>query len=179
MLSTNRTKDVIWKQIHLNFYTQYSYNKWHKTQEVCPLCQKVPENIYHLIINCIFVNKLWEEIEPLLKQLHPIAITEEEKAFGIVQKKETTGIILRNWLTFLLRECITQEERTAYHTKKNSNVENTKKKFNQTLSLEIHIKSIRYRNENNLEFWEKLITHGEVICKKDEDGEYEIRQVFN
>ena len=30
MFSTNRTKDVIWKQIHLNFYTQYSYNKWHK-----------------------------------------------------------------------------------------------------------------------------------------------------
>ena len=178
-LSTNRTKTVIWQQIHLNFYTQYSYNKWHKKQEVCPLCQKVPKEIYHIIINCSFANKLWVEIEPLLKQFHPIAISQEEKAFGIVQKKQTTGILLRNWLTFMLRECIAQEERTAYHALKKPNLEDTKKRFNQALGLEIHIKTIRYRNENNLAFLEKIITHAEVLCKKREDGEYEIRQVFN
>ena len=26
---TSVTKTAIWEQIHLNFYTQYSYNKWH------------------------------------------------------------------------------------------------------------------------------------------------------
>ena len=148
-------------------------------QEACPLCQKVPKDIYHIIMNCSFVNKLWEEIEPLLKQLHPIAITDEEKAFGIVQKNQTTGILLRNWLTFLLRECITQEERAAYHTLKKPNLENTKKKINQALGFEIHLKIIRYRNENNLAFFEKIIAHGEVVCRKGEDGEYEIKQVFS
>ena len=39
-LSTNECKNLIWQQIHLNFYTQYSYNKWHKTLEICPLCKK-------------------------------------------------------------------------------------------------------------------------------------------
>ena len=29
-LNTNKTTSVIWQQLHLNFYTQYSYNKWHK-----------------------------------------------------------------------------------------------------------------------------------------------------
>ena len=179
ILSTNRTKNVIWQQIHLNFYTQYSYNKWHKIQEVCPLCQKVPEDIYHIIIGCSFVNRLWEDIEPLLKRFHPITITEEEKAFGIVQKKQTTGILLRNWLTFLLRECIAQEEREAYHAKKISKVQKIKKKFNQAVDLEIHIKIIQYRSENNLEFLEKIITHADVLCQKGEDGVYEVTKIFN
>ena len=34
-LLTNQTKTAIWEQLHLNFYTQYSYNKWHGT-----LCAK-------------------------------------------------------------------------------------------------------------------------------------------
>ena len=163
ILSTNRTKTIIWQQIHLNFYTQYSYNKWHKKQDMCPLCQKTPENIYHIVLHCEFTNKLWEEIEPLLKQLHPTTVTEEEKAFGIVQKNQTTGILLRNWLTFLLREYITQEERAAYHAIKKTKLENSKTKFNHAVRFEMHLKIIRYRNENNLAFLEKIITHAEVL----------------
>ena len=74
----------------------------------------------------------------------------------------------------MLRECITQEERVAYASQ--PNLEKTKKTFNQTLGLEIQVKIIRYKNENNLEFLEKLITHAEVICKKREDEEYQITQ---
>ena len=29
-LTNNCTKTTIWEQIHLNFYTQYNYNKWHR-----------------------------------------------------------------------------------------------------------------------------------------------------
>ena len=122
---TNKTKCIIWQQLHLNFYTQYSYNKWHNKQDKCPLCQKIPENIYHIILHCEYVNKLWEEVEPILRQLHPVPVSDEEKVFGIVQKKTTTGIILRNWLTYLLRECITREEREAYYSP-SPNVQKTK-----------------------------------------------------
>ena len=177
-LSTNKTKNTIWQQIHLNFYTQYSYNKWHKKQELCPLCQKKLENIYHIILHCDFTNKLWEDIEPILRELHTAPISEEEKAFGIVLKNPTTGIILRNWLTYLLREGIMQEEREAYHTKNMPNLDKTKKRFNQTEGFEIQIKAFRYKNENNLEFFDKIITHAEVLCKKTEDGTYQVRQVF-
>ena len=178
ILSTNQTKSTIWQQIHLNFYTQYSYNKWHKKMELCPLCHKMPTNIYHLILVCDFTKKLWEDIEPVLNELHPVIVSEEEKAFGIVQKKITTGILLRNWLTYLLRNCIMQEEREAYHATKKTDLEKTKRNFNQAMGFEIYKKSIRYKNENNSAFFDKMITHEGVLCKKGEDGVYQVREVF-
>ena len=177
-LSTNKTKTTIWQQIHLNFYTQYSYNKWHKKQELCPLCQNIPENIYHIILHCKFTNKLWEDIEPILRELHSAPVSEEKKAFGIVQKKPTTGILLRNWLTYLLRDCIMQEEREAHYAPNISKLKKTKSKLNEIIGFEVQIKAIRYKNENNLAFFDKIITHAEVLCKKTEDGEYQIRHVF-
>ena len=175
---TNKTKNIIWQQLHLNFYTQYSYNKWHKKQDNCPLCQKIPESIYHIILHCEFANKLWEELEPILRQLHPVPISDEEKAFGIVQKNQKTSIILRNWLTYLLRECISREEREAYYSP-NPNLQKTKLKLNEAMRSEIHIKAILYKNENNLLAFEKVLTYEEILCKKGEDGEYQIMEVFS
>ena len=86
-LSTNETIDVIWRQVHLNFYTQYSYNKWHNTSGVCPLCHQVPQSIFHIILYCHTVVRIWNDIEPLLIRLHNVRVSNEEKAFGIVQKK--------------------------------------------------------------------------------------------
>ena len=42
-------------------------------------------------------------------------VTNEEKAFGIVKIKLTIGIILRNWLTYKLREEVMLFERRTYH----------------------------------------------------------------
>ncbi len=55
----NSTKTAIWEQIHLNFYTQYSYNKWHQKNEVCPLCNMIPQSIYHLILHCYYANNAY------------------------------------------------------------------------------------------------------------------------
>ena len=129
-------------------------------------------------MHCEFTNKLWEDIAPILSELHSAPVSEEEKAFGIVQKRTTTGILLRNWLTYLLRECIMQEEREAHYAPNKPNLEKTKQKFNKSMGLEIQIKAIRYKNENNLASFDKIITHAEVLCKKAEDGEYQIRHVF-
>ena len=104
-------------------------------------------------------------------------VSEEEKAFGISQKKASTGILLRNWVTYLLRECISQEEREAHHSLK-PNIEKTKRKFNQALEFEIYQKVIRYKNENNLDFLDKMITHAEVLCIKQSDGEYQEKKLF-
>ena len=48
---TDETKSTIWEQIHLNFYTTYNYNKWHNTLQPCPLCNKIPEDIFHVILD--------------------------------------------------------------------------------------------------------------------------------
>ena len=70
-----------------------------------------------------------------------------------------------------------QEEKEAYHSSKPS-LERIKKKFNQTMEFEIHLKVIRYENENNIAFFDKVITHEEVLCKKLENEEYQITEVF-
>ena len=112
-----------------------------------------------------------------MKELHPVPVSDEEKAFGIVQKKQTTGILLRNWLTYLLRQIISHAERDAHYAQINE--EKIRKKFNEYMGSEILIKAFRYKNENNIGLFDKIITHESVLCEKQEDGEYQIREVFS
>ena len=178
-LSSNETKTSVWKQLHLNFYTQYKYNQWHKTQDICPLCHKIPEDIYHIILNCEFTNKLWDELEPILNELHEEPISIEEKALGIVKKNPTTGILLRNWLTYFLRGRIMREERKAFHLQNRPNIENFKKSFNQKFHTEIQLKYLRYQNENRLQVFEKFLTYKEILGTKTDGEDYMITQIFN
>ena len=112
-LSTNEDISFIWEQIHLNFYTQYSYNKWHRKQQTFPLCGEIPKNIYHIILYCDVVVKLWRDLDSLLLKLCSVPISDSEKAFGIVTEKPTSGILIRNWLTYKMRKAIEQVEREA------------------------------------------------------------------
>ena len=73
-LSLNETIDVIWRQIHLNFYTQYSSNKWHKTSGVCSLCHQVPQTIFHIILYYSTATRVWNDIEPVLMRLHNVRV---------------------------------------------------------------------------------------------------------
>ena len=97
---------------------------------------------------------------------------------GIFQNKQTTGILLRNWLTYLLRENISEKERLCYHTSKKPDLEKAKQKLNVVVITEIEIKIIQHKNENSLAFFDKIMTHAEILCKKSENEEYEIRTVF-
>ena len=178
-LASNETKTAIWQQLHLNFYTQYSYNKWHKTQGLCPLCQKFPQDIYHIILDCDFIKKVWEEIQPLLMELHSDPVTEEEMSLGIIKKKPTIGILLRNWITYFLRERIMREERKAYHSSGGPNFEAFKRKVNQKFHTEIQLKYLRYQNENNLQIFDKFITYENVLGTKTEENEYRITHIFS
>ena len=178
MLSTNKTKTVIWQQIHLNFYTQYSYNKWHRKQEECPLCHLIPKDIFHIILDCPFTNMIWNRIKPKLLTLHPHPVSKEEMAFGIPRKKQTTGTLLRNWITFMLRESIMYEERLAYHGSTKPKLITFMTKFDAYFEFEVRMKTLRYTNENRITFFENIITHNEALCRKKENGEYEIRSLF-
>ena len=177
-LITNEIRTAIWEQLHLNFYTQFSYNIWHGKQDVCPLCRKYPDNIYHIILHCDFTEKLWKDIEPVLKKLYPARVTEEEKALGIVQKKATTGILVRNYITYSMRAHIMKMEQEAYHTPNKVNVAQAKVKFNQSMALQVKRKLYQYKYENKLEFFDKIVTHANVLCQKVADDEYRMKQVF-
>ena len=144
-LSTEDTKTKIWEQIHLNDYTTYSYNKWHKAQQECPFCNQIPENKYHITIECPILVNLWAELQQHLLKIHLIPITNEEIVFGI--PGETPNIILRNWMTFLFRQCISEQENKAYHNKKgHNNTRDIKIAYNEKLKKEIWHKYIIYTN---------------------------------
>ena len=86
-LLSNRIKTTIWQQLHLNFYTQFSYNKWHHTQDPCPLCKEVPQTIYHTLLECEAAMMAWNELEITLYRVHEVPVSDKEKYLGIVDKK--------------------------------------------------------------------------------------------
>ena len=114
-LSSNDTKTATWAQVHLNDYTTANFNRWFNDVETCPLCKATCHDKFHLILNCQTVLDLWSEAEPFLRRIHPAGLSREEMAFGIIG--DSPPIILRNFLTFLLRECIRDFEYKAYHNK--------------------------------------------------------------
>jgi len=165
-LSLNDIKSVIWQQIHLNFYTQYTYNKWHKNKENCPLCNTLPHDIYHIILNCDMVN-----------ELHPNAVSDEEKVFGLITKNKSPGILLRNWLTYLLRFCITQLEREAHYS--SYDIRNKMKiKMMHEIEERVQLKYFQYAKENNLVKFQKIFCHANVLCTTNEEEEYTINVIF-
>ena len=177
-LSSNSTKTLIWQQLHLNFYTQYSYNKWHNQQLPCSLCRKIPQNIFHIILDCQFSTRMWAHLEPCLRELEPSGVSKEEMAFGILRKKPGIGVLMRNWVSYLLREFISEQERTAYHSGKAPKLGQAKHMFSTRVKLEINKKLWRYQNDGDIGTFEKFFTHKKVLCKPDGNTGYETLNIF-
>ena len=134
-LSRDHTKAVVWEQLHLNYYTTYTYNKWHQSQQSCPLCHTPPLSVFHLILTCPVTLHLWRQLSPLLTSLHPDPVTPEEMAFGLLGA--TPPHLLRNWLTFHLRECIQEQERRAYHAPNSPHVVLIQAAVNRAVTQEL------------------------------------------
>jgi hypothetical protein len=175
-LSTNETIDVIWRQLHLNFYTQYSYNKWHKTNEVCPLCHQFPQSIFHIILYCHTVVRVWNDIEPLLRKLHNVRVSNEEKAFGIVQKKPSNGVLARNWVTYLMRQVISDVERLAHYA--TITIPEIKDRIEEKFRSEVRLGFFRSDQGNHLFSFEEVITHNSVLSRRPRGGDLSISRLF-
>ena len=113
--------------------------------------------------------------KPLLNSLHEKSITDEEKALGIVNMKGSVGIMLRNWVTFKLREQLMLFERKLSKSSRGASLDNFKAKFNQSMALEIKQHLFRYQEEGNLPTFDKVIAHKGALCWKNTDEIYEIR----
>ena len=180
-LATHQTKTTIWQQLHLNFYTTYKYNTWHQKKGVgkCPLCHEIPTDVYHIILHCPYTVNLWNEIEPILKEINPTPVNDEEKSFGLTTRITSDDIILRNWLTYTLRDCIREEEaRAFYEPNAKPDLKAFQRRYNSRIKQEIYIKEIQFKQENKEDIFEKVITHKKVLCFKLPDGQYDIRNVF-
>ena len=186
-LNTYKTTSLIWQQIHLNFYTQYSYNKWHQVRNPCPLCGQIPQNIFHIILDCNIVNKIWTELEPLLIKLHPTPVSDTEKAFGIVIKKPVNqhynrpskdfAIHVRNWLTYLMRKNVLKVERQSHYSKFNTFVR-IKKQLQHSLIKEIDKKLFMLHNDGKMDVFNQFFAHQNILCIKTGEITYKINKLF-
>ena len=186
-LNTHKTTSLIWQQIHLNFYTQYSYNKWHHVSNPCPLCGEIPLNIYHIILHGKTVTQVWTDIEPLLIRLNSTQVSITEKAFGLVLKKPKNqhynrpskhfGIHVRNWLTHLMRKTIAKIERKAY----SSNFDTTsriKRELQHSLIKELDKKLFILHNDEKMEIFDQFFAYKNVLCRKTGHATYKINKIF-
>ncbi len=175
-ISLEDTKTIVWDQVHLNEYTTYSYNKWHNAQQICPFCEKVPDTKFHITIECPIVQLLWSEVEVHLQNIYQAPVTAMEMVFGL--SGTTPDIILRNWLTFLLRSCIVTQENIAFHNKKyQGNAIDIKLNFNNRLKAEIWEKYNIFDNLGRLDYFTKTFGHNEYLIKKVKES-WQVLTVF-
>ena len=176
-VTTERVKTTIWEQIHLNDYCTYSYNKWHNVQDPCPLCLSVPISKFHLTLNCEFTKKMWDDLEPRLIQILNSPVTNHEKVFGLLG--HTPSIILRNFLTYLLRQCIVEQEGIAYHNKRGMlNIRDAKARFNSTVKSEVMAKYRIYAHIGRNDFFEKIFAQNEFLLAW-ENNWWQILTLYN
>ena len=179
-LYTHKVKTTIWEQIHLNFYTTYNYNKWHNTVQPCPMCRKIPDNVFHIILECNFVISMWKRIETTLYKIDPLKISPYELAFGIQPKSKSdiNMTILRNFLTFTLRNIIMEEERKAYYKQGRINNQYFITMYNNIISEKIITMNNLFRNIGQSEYFENIITLNSAVARKMPDHSYKINQII-
>ena len=172
---TEKAKSTIWEQIHLNFYTTYNYMIWHNKLLPCPLCNRIPDDIYHILLDCRFVETMWLRVQHVLLQIIPIPLSKEEVVFGLQARtrEEEKAAILRNWVSFNLRHLIMQEERKAWkyekYTAEHGN--NFVQKFNNLMQNELTEKHHSYKHRGLEHKFQSIISVNNVI-QQGQDGEY-------
>ena len=165
------------EQIHLNFPTQYSFNKWFALQERCPLCSQVPQNIFHVIYDCPFTIALWQDITPFLQKIDPTPVTDTEKAFGILSN--TPQATLRNWLTYILRELIESQEKRAYYKRDVAhNMNDFKARYNSKVGMLVFQSYRSYHRTGNSDVFDKYFLIGGVLATETDDEKIQVNLPF-
>ena len=49
----------------------------------CPLCRKIPDDVFHIILHCKFTKVMWKRVEKTLFKIVPRLPTMHELAFGL------------------------------------------------------------------------------------------------
>ena len=138
---------------------------------------QVPANRFHITNECTALAQLWLDIECNLKTLHPVPLTNMEKVFGL--HGNSPGIILRNWMTFLLRDIITHQERIGYYNQKGQgNIEDIKLAYNQKVKTEVWIKYNIYKNLGRLSYFETIFAYKDYLILW-ENNNWQILTIFH
>ena len=66
-------------------------------------------------------------------------------------------------------------ERKAHHSSRTVSIERFKAKFNQSMTLEIKHRLFRFKNENKLTIFDKIIAYQGILCEKVQEEEYRFK----
>ena len=143
----------------------------------CHLCGKISENIFHIIHDCQLVSTIWRDLTPIPIRFHPAQPDKEEQAFGIVHAKPPTRILVRNWLTFLIRSCISKMERQAHYCTSNI-ISRTRKKIQHCIEKELDKKHFVSSNDGTIKKFEETFAYRNIICRTNPDGKYTVTKFF-
>ena len=176
-ITPESTKSLVWEHIHLNFGTTHKYNHYRQQQLPCPLCNQHLTDMYHIILHCPVTLDLWKALEPLLQQITPEPVTEKEMAFGM--NGQSDQIIVRNWMTYILRQLIQKQEYVAYNSKVPlQNEHHIRIKYNHKIVKEINKMKIRYKGQNNMRYFDRLFTKNPILVTKQAENTYVIKKIF-
>ena len=136
----------------------------------CSFCGQDPQSIFHVILDCTFVNQLWSDLTPVLLKIDPTPVSDVEKAFGILS--QTPKATLRNWLTHNLRELIETQEKQAYYNHNYiRNIAEFKRKYNAKLEKRLHQVCRSYQQSGNIDAFDKYFRIGDVLLTPTDEDE--------
>ena len=119
---------------------------------------------------------LWTELEEHLQIIHPTQITDTEKVFGI--QGTTHNAILRNWMTFKLRQIIAEQENKAYYNKKGiGNIDDIKLLYNQKIKTDVWNKYNMYTNLGKILYFTQIFAVNDHLITW-ENEQWQILTIF-
>ena len=145
---------------------------------VCTLCGQLPQENYHVILTCPFIKNLWRDLTPLLLKIDKTQVTQIEMAFGLLTA--TPNSMLRNFLTYTMREMVEKQEKKAYY---NSNVNNNmidfKFKFNSRIRKYVQQSFRSSQKAAAKETFEAFFCVNNALATVSEEAEFEIANPFD
>ena len=120
---------------------------------------------------------LWSALIPHLNNIHNTPHSTIEMVFGIYGN--TPGIALRNWLTYFLRQCISEQENIAFHHKRpQDNETNIKLKYNQKIKSELWRLNNLYSNLNRTRYFQTIFAVNDYLITW-ENNDWQVLTLYN
>ena len=174
---SEKTRTLIWEEIHLSFYNTYWFHKAYNTTDICPLCLTQSLSRMHFLLDCGVTKKLWADLEKLLKSISDKPFSPYEMCFGLIKKNR--GDEIRNYLTFKLRESIVKQERISHNKPGLDNIKLIKKRVNEEVCKEIIYNYYVFKKENNLTKFNEIYNDHVVFLDMGKENKVKVMKIFD
>ena len=93
-----------------------------------------------------------------------------------MRKKPSNGVLARNWVTYLMRQVISDTERLAHYA--TITIPEIKNRIEEKFRSEVRIGFFRSDQGNHLFSFEEVVTHKAVLSRRPRGGDLSINRLF-